>query len=84
MTQVVDLFKKEGKQEKKKPIELKFRLCADGRIDDTHFEPLNHYDFVALYQKNNGKYECDKILAWDEGEGARSIFLGHWNDGVVE
>ena len=84
MTKIVDLFKQQENQEKKnKPIEFKYALTRYAELTANTCEP-NELDYVALYQRHEGDGEYDKILGWNEDKSIIGIFLGHWNDGVVE
>lgn len=88
MTQVVDLFKKEEKQEKKKPIEIigYIKDLESGTspkcTEDTSF--LSGYDFVSPLILN-GVLGLDYFYAWDSDcPNDGRICYGHLNDGVPE
>lgn len=79
MTQVsvLDL----GGEQKKKPIEFVKVIRGHGSILDAEYTP-KAYDKVRLISRDS----MDVIAAWDEGRDITrvSVYLGHWNDGVVE
>lgn len=65
-------------QEGKKAIEFVRCLTIDGAKEPTYTP--EHYGEVMLMGKNSG---YDLIIAYDEGDAGKAIYLGHWNDGVV-
>ena len=88
MTEVVDLFKKKkGSQKNLKPIELVNRIFDDNNdpiIDKAVINPKN-YGFVALLNKGGDEF-FDLIACWNKDNEAdeKTLYLGNWNDGVVE
>ena len=42
------------------------------------------FDYVMLIDKNTNSEEYDTIMCWDKKSDNKFIFLGFWNDGVVE
>lgn len=83
LTTLAELLQEEPKQEvaKKKPIEFKSYLQVDGEIGKDCVKPTE-WDNILLIEKDYGE-DFDLMLAWDE-LGFATLFLGHWNDGVVE
>lgn len=86
MTQVsvLDLGGEQKPAEKKRPIEFNSRLLL-GEVEefyDTKDSP-KLFDKVRLISR--GPY-WDLIAGWNNGSDLREVgvYLGHWNDGVVE
>jgi hypothetical protein len=86
MTKVRDLTRPiEGEEKKLKPIE--FVLTID-HINNTvikaHRKPET-FDFVDRLQKaENNFFKMDLFAASMEGEIKSILYLGHFNDGIVE
>ena len=82
MTKVL-LFGQEATESKHlKPIEFLKSLDGEFKFYKTSANP-SHYNYVMLFESNYGGSGVDLILAWDD-IGNKIIFLGHWNDGVVQ
>lgn len=78
----VSVFGQEATESKQlKPIELVKRLYTDGIIESTSLNAKD-WDNVQLFDFASDE-QFDTILAWDDDQKSKCIFLGHWNDGVV-
>lgn len=83
MTKIVDLF---GNKKEPKYIEFVYWLSPRGKAYNADLEPSD-WDNLALFSvpKTKADGELDVILAWDnEDHSGNRIYLGHWNDGIVE
>lgn len=74
----------ERAKSKKRSIELCY-IVYDGLDPPGYVDteiPAGDYDCVALVALGG---EYDVIVAWNDGcaINERSVYLGHWNDGVV-
>jgi len=68
----------------KKPIELKLLLCDDLSFDESPCKGDN-YSNIELICRNYGvKGLFDLIYAYDSDRNKGYLYLGHWNDGVLE
>ncbi len=72
--------------EKKKPIE--FVKYLDSSIN---FQSVNKtvtiptdYKFIELIRKSNSNQRYDIMFAYDYDRSKGVIYLGHFNDGIVE
>ena len=82
MTKVSVFGQKHTETKKLKPIEFVKRIYSDGTIVNASSTPKD-WNNVVLYMAN-GSIDCfDLILAFDDNDGVRALFLGHWNDGVI-
>ena len=83
VTTLEDLLKgkQQEEQPKKKPIELVKALDADIQIKDAATTPTDWNTLVLLEEDYGSGY--DLILAYDKIQST-TVYLGHWNDGVVE
>jgi hypothetical protein len=70
----------------KRAIEFVHELDEYTKLDKKIIEPLYSpldFDNVSLLKKTIDGF--DIILAWnDNDECSKTVFLGHWNDGIVE
>jgi len=87
MTIVVDMFNNNNnkKVNKHKIIEL-VKYVNDLIKNPSIYNPcftIKSYDCVALVYKSNQNCYFDIILCWDYDSKDKTLFLGHWNDGVV-
>lgn len=76
-----------GQQPTEQPKELKKiefvkRIHSDGTLGPNITAPKD-WDNVVLYRAAKSADCFDLILAFDDNNGMRAVFLGHWNDGVV-
>ena len=82
------IFKEEIKNKKLKPIKL-VKMIVDivgqEKIRSDNMPKVSNYDYVSLVKKGDSS-TYDIILCWDEyyTEAEKILFLGYWNDGVVE
>jgi len=77
------------KDVKKKPIELLKMIGSipeNGKIQIN--QPSNNvsiWDNVELVCRKRGRYDLDIMFAYDDhNRDMGCLYLGHWNDGVVE
>ena len=77
----VSVFGKTGKcrKVKGKPIELCKFLCADGTFGEVSFK-ASDWRFITLISRG-GHFD---VIACGDTLTDPLIYLGHWNDGVVE
>jgi len=82
MTTIIDLTVKK-EQESKNPIKLVLFLGRADKFEDTDLSPSD-WKFLELIAKDYTA-EYDLIFCYDDPNerGAGSLFLGHFNDGVV-
>ena len=66
-----------------KKIEFVKYLHDNGELMDVECTQLpKNWQNVQLFC--TGEFDFyDTILAWDDNQKTKCIFLGHWNDGVV-
>jgi len=77
------------KDVKKKPIELLKivdSISENGEIQINQFRnDVSIWDNVELVCRKKGNYSLDIIFAYDDhNRDMGRLYLGHWNDGVVE
>ena len=78
MTKIIDLTK-EAKE--LKPIEFIIYISPDGSHDIAVDKP-SEYKFIELNcRKYGGLY--DLMFAFNTDKSSGSIYLGHFNDGIV-
>lgn len=83
MTKVSVFGQKATESKQLKPIEFVKRVYSDGTVVPPTILPKD-WSNVMLYKATSDKEKCfDLILAFDDNDGARAVFLGHWNDGVI-
>ncbi len=71
-----------GQPEVKEKKKIEFLNCFNGEgLSSAHAFPSD-YANVTLLSKGYGVNAKDVMLAWDTVETG-SIYIGHWNDGVV-
>ncbi len=66
---------------KGKPIEFIKYMTRDGKLTKASYKP-NDWINVQLLRK--GQQDYDLIIAWDEEDKEVFVYLGNWNEGVVE
>lgn len=77
----ITVFGNEESREEKKKIEFVYWLDPEeGPDGDFDVSPSDYDNLCLLGRDDYNKY--DLIMAWDINN-ARTIYLGHWNDGVV-
>ena len=78
----VSVFGKETEEEKKKnPIEFVKALCYE-KFVNTKVKP-SEYGYVVLLEKNYDGIGLSLIWAYEDRSNFGTLYLGHWNDGVV-
>lgn len=80
VTTLTELLQEETKQEKK-PIEFVKFLNEFGKIDKATCFPKDYLTVSLIQSKYTNEF--DLILAWNN-ISYPTLYLGHWNDGVVE
>lgn len=79
----VSVFGQEATESKQlKPIEFVKRIYSDGTVATNTTTPKD-WNNVVLYMATSYVDCFDLILAFDDNDGVRALFLGYWNDGVV-
>jgi len=86
MTKVRDLTRQiEGEEKKLKPIEFCFILNSDEVVFEKSKRLPNSFDYIDRIQESKDNYfKMDLFTAYDKGDKAKLLYLGHFNDGVVE
>lgn len=82
MTKVSIFGQADAEAKKLKPIEFVKTLLENGELEDAESEPKNWGNLILLEKKYTSS-KMDLILAYDENPNCGSLYLGHWNDGVV-
>lgn len=74
-----------NKETKKKPIEFIKILRCDGTLEPSAFSP-NYFSFIELIVRGYNSCDLDLMFAYDSEKDRESglLYLGHFNDGVVE
>ena len=85
-TKIVELAVKCVEQVVKEPKPISFILVlgaviGGGRVASAVLSPKN-WDCLALLSKG-GENKYDTIVAWNEDENEKFVYLGFWNDGIV-
>lgn len=77
-----------GVEPKQTPIEFIKYIDGNGNIYSSEAKPNEWENVMLLIPKSTDDCMYDTMLAWDDttdGEDSCStIYLGHWNDGVIE
>jgi hypothetical protein len=81
MTKTSIFGQPEVKQDEKKPIEFVKYFNGDKAIA-TRDSPCI-FENVILLEKNYFSDDYDLMWAYGENPNDGSLYLGHWNDGVV-
>lgn len=78
------VLQNEQMEKKKTPITFDKCLGAELRIEDAGVDP-DEYGYIELICQNYIENK-DLMYAYDNpmSRGSGSLFIGHWNDGVVE
>ena len=89
MTEIIDIKTGSIEEPNKvlKPIKL-VKMIVDIVGQEkirSNIPNVNSYDYASLVKKGD-KETYDVILCWDEyyPEARKVLFLGFWNDGIVE
>lgn len=86
MTKVL-VFGDNNEQKKElKRIKFKYMFDCDAELVPEQYDP-SEFQYVMLIEKgytrgSNKLDNYDLIMAWDT-ENNKTLYLGHWNDGVV-
>lgn len=72
------------KKEKKKPIEFDSVLGGDGNMTDLINPDAGVWKYIELISKSYTKDKRDLMYAYDSDRNDGVLYLGYWNDGVVE
>lgn len=81
MTKVI-ILGQEPKEEKKKPIQFVKSLSSMLNIQNSIESPKNYNHIELICRKYNSEY--DLMFAYNKDRSNGCLFLGHFNDGVVE
>jgi len=75
----------EPKEKKLKPIVfIKCHPCEDtASIKDPEYGP-SHFDVIELVRRSKSQHHYDVMFAYDGDRNPGCIYMGHWNDGVIE
>jgi len=77
----ISVFGEDKDKQSKKPIEFVHWIDIDEGLSEAISEP-NEYENICLLGRNSTN-RYDFIMAWNNTEG-KDLFLGNWNDGIVE
>ena len=78
----VSVFGQDSEEEKKKkPIEF-VKAFFYKKFVDAKAKP-SEYEYVVLLEKNYYGINLSLIWAYDNNPNNGTLYLGHWNDGVV-
>jgi hypothetical protein len=81
----VSIFKQEGFQKQSKPIEFVKYIGACGNMVDATLSPKKFDNVTLIISKSDSNYIYDTMYAWyNERPHGGNIYLGYWNDGVIE
>lgn len=85
MTKVTVFGQEDSKKEEKKAIELTYYIDTNaGKVSTIRAECCN-FDNVCLLGKERHSLDYELIMAWNDNYPLeKALYLGHWNDGVVE
>jgi hypothetical protein len=83
MTKVRDLTRQECEEKKLKPIEF-VKTCTESEDWDKSVTLPKCWNNIDLICKNWRNSNLDLMRAYDEGKNNGALYLGHFNDGVVE
>jgi hypothetical protein len=81
MTNVLIFGQEAAEPKQLKKIELVKCLSSNITIANSGMLP-HEFKNLMLFEKNYGESGFDIIFGWDNIND-KTIFLGHWNDGVV-
>lgn len=81
MTKVSIFGQPDAEAKKLKPIELVKLLTSGCKLEDAE-ESADSWENIILLEEKYTSDGLDVIMAWDY-IGNKTIYLGHWNDGVV-
>ena len=78
-----------GELEPKKPIQFLRGLLSDGQISDVHTDAPEDFNFIELIARNYGTFgnkSFDLFFCYDNPNERNLgvLYLGNWNDGVIE
>lgn len=86
MTKIVNLFGSNNTQTKKQPIKFNYLLdnstLNNPSLTDKHSWSPDQFDNVALLESFYPDNHL--ILAWNDDDDEKFVFVGNWNDGVVD
>lgn len=81
----VSIFGHETNKQEKKPIEFVQQINIDGKVCDSKNSPTNWNNVMLLIDKSVHNEDYDTMYAWDDCEpNGGTIYLGYWNDGIIE
>lgn len=82
MTKVIILGQEPKEEKKLKPIEFVKSLTSMLNIQNSFSSPKGYNHVELISRKYNSEY--DLMFAYDEDRNKGNLYLGHFNDGVVE
>lgn len=80
----VTILGQEPEEKKLKPIEFKYYLHGLKMVEISYEQKPPFWDNIVLLRKNYDHSELDLMYAYKEEQYYRCLFLGHFNDGIVE
>jgi len=83
MTKTSIFGQSEVKQEEKKPIEF-VKSCLFGNDWEKNEAHPSEYENIVLLEKNYNTKGFDLMWAYDAAPNHGTLYLGHWNDGIVK
>jgi len=82
MTKTSIFGQPEVKQEEKKPIDFVSKLTEKGELTTTIACPALWKNIVLMTKNYTTCY--DLMWAYDDSPNLGTLYLGHWNDGIVK
>lgn len=85
MTKTIIIGQPEEAKKELKRIEIKKVLDPEYNTFDMAATKPHEWENIELICRNYGEYGYDLIFAYDDNDRRHigSLYLGHWNDGVV-
>lgn len=84
MATKVIVLGQEPNGEKKKPIEFKKYLTSDGKIMELLLSNPSGWKNIELICSKLNSDGYDLMFAYDDNRNSGRVYLGNFNDGVVE
>lgn len=82
MTKVSVFGQNTAESKQLKPIEFVKKLGYTCEIEASVTEP-KEWENVMLLERKYTYDGLDLMIVWDEDIDDKTIYLGHWNDGII-
>lgn len=88
-TPKIIIIGQKGESEPKKPIEFVKGLLSDGTLGLIEVDKPTDYNYIELITRDYGDLKgksFDLIFCYDKPDERQNgvLYLGYWNDGIVE